>query len=139
MRRITYNILAFVIAALIIYMGAGTTILPECCMQEESACIPSGTEHETGQFFHDCHHCSSSHYNRSKKCTCEATIYKEIMVSHTTGSILPLPYYHLIGFQTGTGLQVPLFESHLHTIYLHNPHPPRERQTLLALHQVFII
>ena len=139
MKRITYNILAFVIAALIIYMGAGITILPECCMQEESTCIPSGTEHETGQYLHDCHHCSSSHYNQPKRCTCEATIYKEIMVSHTADSILPSPYYHLIGFHTGIGIQVPLSDRQQHTIYLHYPDPPKERHTLLALHQVFII
>lgn len=140
MKKSIHSIFIVIISSLIAYMGVGITMMPKCCTQEGSECIPLNIGQTTDNVSHDCRHCMSSSYDNHKKCDCKATLYKEILTKHSIGKIVPQPHcMSLCCHMDKDSYSSPYYSRRQASKHSFYPPPPTDRQTILIFHQVLRI
>lgn len=132
MKRLAY-ITAVILSLLIIYSGAGVSIVHYCCSRCEAVqgCCADG-----------CPKCKKSHTCDSKKdCRekgCTATIYKLDLMKHISELTVSVPVITLFCEQYCQLFTFTSIDQTVDFSSLPSPPPPCPRQKL-ALHSVFLI
>lgn len=131
MKRVHY-ILAVMLSLLIIYSGAGVSIMHYCCAKCETAqsCCTKG-----------CAKCKKTHQEPHKNCKdkgCTATIYKVDLMKHTLAESISVPVVSLFCEQFPSLLTRSLRNEVVEVPYCIPPHPVSSRHWL-ALYSVLLI
>lgn len=134
MKRLSY-IIAVLLSLLVIYSGAGVSIIHYCCVGCETvkSCCDDDGCHKYSEKSHDCG--SKTNCNDDG---CTVTIYKLDLMQQASELTVSVPAFTLFCKQYCYLLTVPDADQEVADFPLPAPSPPCPRQ-MLALHSVFLI